>query len=296
MIDLVAQTFDLDLKKRGTKYYALCPFHEEEVPSFVIYEETSSYYCFGCHVSGSLRDLLLQSGVDSNLLNSISSLEPRRVSFSEEILEEVKEPPGDKILSDNFLLRRFGIKYIQTGVFAGRHLVPYFRNGVIFCYEARDFSSRLYPKVIALSGSKIRDTLWNLDNITRQEPLLLVEGVKDALFMISYGYSNVVSSSGAGLSEKQSRLLDQPGENLIIMYDGDPAGWLGTIEVILKFRNITPLVAGLPPQTDPASAGEVIVHDSINNAVIVDSNKAVIAMTRYKLFRRSIIFEELQPS
>jgi DNA primase len=31
---------------------ALCPFHQERTPSFWVYKDTNSFYCFGCKVSG----------------------------------------------------------------------------------------------------------------------------------------------------------------------------------------------------------------------------------------------------
>ena len=42
----------VDLKRRGRNLTGLCPFHNEKTPSFTVYPETSSYYCFGCHVGG----------------------------------------------------------------------------------------------------------------------------------------------------------------------------------------------------------------------------------------------------
>ena len=33
-----------------------CPYHQERVPSCVIYED--SFYCFGCGKSGSLQEIL----------------------------------------------------------------------------------------------------------------------------------------------------------------------------------------------------------------------------------------------
>ncbi|MCH5199181.1 MAG: DNA primase [Oscillospiraceae bacterium] len=42
-----------DIKHRGSRTpTALCPFHTEKTPSFVIYRDTSSYYCFGCGAGG----------------------------------------------------------------------------------------------------------------------------------------------------------------------------------------------------------------------------------------------------
>lgn len=41
-----------NLKKRGNTYVGLCPFHNEKTPSFTVYEDTQSFYCFGCGVGG----------------------------------------------------------------------------------------------------------------------------------------------------------------------------------------------------------------------------------------------------
>ena len=42
-----------EIRHRGSRTpVALCPFHTEETPSFVIYRENQSYYCFGCGAGG----------------------------------------------------------------------------------------------------------------------------------------------------------------------------------------------------------------------------------------------------
>lgn len=42
-----------EIRHRGSRTpVALCPFHTEKTPSFVIYRDTQSYYCFGCGAGG----------------------------------------------------------------------------------------------------------------------------------------------------------------------------------------------------------------------------------------------------
>lgn len=42
----------VQLRHRGRTHTGLCPFHSEKTPSFVVYPETQSFYCFGCGVGG----------------------------------------------------------------------------------------------------------------------------------------------------------------------------------------------------------------------------------------------------
>ncbi|MGN0975788.1 MAG: DNA primase, partial [Gemmiger sp.] len=42
----------VQLHRRGRTSVGLCPFHSEKTPSFVVYPETQSFYCFGCGAGG----------------------------------------------------------------------------------------------------------------------------------------------------------------------------------------------------------------------------------------------------
>lgn len=40
------------LKRRGKNLVGLCPFHNEKTPSFTVYPDSQSFYCFGCGAGG----------------------------------------------------------------------------------------------------------------------------------------------------------------------------------------------------------------------------------------------------
>lgn len=42
----------VSLKRRGKNLVGLCPFHNEKTPSFTVYPENGSFYCFGCGIGG----------------------------------------------------------------------------------------------------------------------------------------------------------------------------------------------------------------------------------------------------
>ena len=50
----------LDLKKVGSSYSALCPFHNEKTPSFYVSPQKNIWKCFGCGKSGNAISFLME--------------------------------------------------------------------------------------------------------------------------------------------------------------------------------------------------------------------------------------------
>lgn len=59
-IDLVELlNVHIDLKRAGSSYKALCPFHDEKTPSFVVQRGDSHYHCYGCGAHGDAIEFLM---------------------------------------------------------------------------------------------------------------------------------------------------------------------------------------------------------------------------------------------
>lgn len=48
----------VQLKRRGKNLVGLCPFHNEKTPSFTVYPDSQSYYCFGCGAGGEVINFI----------------------------------------------------------------------------------------------------------------------------------------------------------------------------------------------------------------------------------------------
>ena len=58
-VDIVDVVSDyVQLKRSGSRYKGLCPFHQEKTPSFSIDPDQNLYYCFGCGAGGDVFTFL----------------------------------------------------------------------------------------------------------------------------------------------------------------------------------------------------------------------------------------------
>lgn len=51
----------VNLKRAGSNYTGLCPFHSEKTPSFTVFPSTSSFYCFGCGAGGDVITFVMKA-------------------------------------------------------------------------------------------------------------------------------------------------------------------------------------------------------------------------------------------
>lgn len=58
IVELIGQT--VGLKRSGSKYVGLCPFHQEKTPSFNVNPTRQFFHCFGCKASGNAIDFVMK--------------------------------------------------------------------------------------------------------------------------------------------------------------------------------------------------------------------------------------------
>lgn len=58
VVDIISSY--VNLKRGGSNYVGLCPFHNEKTPSFSVSPGKQMYYCFGCGVGGNVFTFLME--------------------------------------------------------------------------------------------------------------------------------------------------------------------------------------------------------------------------------------------
>lgn len=58
IIDVITEYIQLD--KKGSSFFGLCPFHHEKTPSFSVSSDKQMYYCFGCGAGGNVYTFIMQ--------------------------------------------------------------------------------------------------------------------------------------------------------------------------------------------------------------------------------------------
>lgn len=59
IVEIIGQY--VPLKKAGRNFKAVCPFHQEKTPSFIVFPESQHYHCFGCGANGDVFTFIMQT-------------------------------------------------------------------------------------------------------------------------------------------------------------------------------------------------------------------------------------------
>lgn len=136
----------IELKRAGASYKALCPFHDEKSPSFVVQRGDSHYHCFGCGAHGDAIQFLM-SNEKLTFHEAVESL-AEKFNVPLEVEEGEKKRKGPSIAKLKEALNwaqqfyHFSLLHTQEGQQALHYL---YRRGIDLDF-IRHFKIGLAPK------------------------------------------------------------------------------------------------------------------------------------------------------
>ena len=114
----------VSLQRAGRLYKGLCPFHSERSPSFMVYPETQSYYCFGCGAGGDVIKFTME-------INSLTYIEAIRLLAQNCGMAMPDEDDGAaKLKSRIFRMNKLAARYFHNNLNSenGRNARKYLRE------------------------------------------------------------------------------------------------------------------------------------------------------------------------
>jgi twinkle protein len=280
------------LKKVGTDYVGLCPFHNEKSGSFKIKVGEQFYKCFGCGQSGDAIKFL-QEHKKISFIDAITLLAEKYHVPLEDVnptKPKVKPISNPLPLTINqyefFAKRKIDTKTIEyfritneftympkAGGNANAICFNYFRGDELINVKYRgagkDFKMAANAELI----------FYNLNAIVGKENIVIVEGELDCMSVHQVGITNVVSvPNGANGGTARLEYLDncydafKDAKNIVLMTDNDAPGIALRDELARRLGFDKCLKVVFPNDCKDANEilmkhGEDVLSDCIVNAV-----------------------------
>ena len=358
----------VQLKRAGTSFKGLCPFHGEKTPSFNVVPAKQFFHCFGCQKHGDVFSFLMELegksfvevaeqlagrfGIEVPRVDESPELRRARgeriamleinklaAAFFRDMLGDARrgEPgraylarrgvaretaerfqlgyaPGEwSALADHLKARRVDLDIaVRLGLIAHRPKTGgfYDRNRdrlvcpvIVPGGDIVGFSARLVgaptpspdgsepPKYINSTESAVYKKgklLFGLaqarDAMHAQKRAVLVEGNFDVITLHQAGFTEVVAPLGTALTVEQVNVLKRLAERIVLLYDGDKAGYKATMhalqlcveadaEVLVASRpgharsgGAGMLSDGADPDSLVASGGAALLREAVDRA------------------------------
>ena len=181
IIDVVGEF--IKLKKRGTNYLGLCPFHGEKSPSFTVSPTKEIYKCFGCGKSGNTITFLMEHEKYSYVeaLRWLAERYNIEIEETQKSAEQVQQLQiADSLHAINHFAQKFftdhlfhseeginiGLSYLKERGFREDIIQkfqigynPAARDGLTKALLANQFNAELFPKtgLIANRNEELTD-------------------------------------------------------------------------------------------------------------------------------------------
>lgn len=245
-------------EKRGL-LWGLCPSHDEDTPSFVVYEDTQKFYCYGCGVHGDVIDFISMM----HKVNFSSACEILSGTMTATPILIKREPKIVAPLSDA-ILEHYRSLYAKhktwDGYLAGARGLGVSKEsfelvGAAWSPKASAFMFPQYDCDRNIIGFRFRNAAgakWSLSggatglfiptNFVFEKTVVFTEGPTDLCAALTLGFSNVIGRPSAF-----------GGRKLIAEF----IGRFGVERAVIVADNDAPKASGFQPGAEGAAALKV---------------------------------------
>lgn len=285
--------YRVPLRRSGRdQYRGRCPIHQGEGrEAFHVNLTRNIFHCFSCGAGGSVLDFVAaMEGCTLReaalKLQGLTDRPPMPDSAQQLVTRKrrVPQPLGFVLRGvnsthpylaargiDQPTARQFGIGFYRgPGLFSGRLVIPIHNpRGELVAYCGRALNGT-EPRYRFPAGFPKSEILFNLHRAAAaaKPAVVVVEGFFDCLKVHQAGIPSVVALMGAALYESQERALLERFRRVILMLDGDAAGWRATTEITARLRpHCAVQVIHLAAQAQPDQLSEDAIRHLLEPAL-----------------------------
>ncbi len=144
------------LKKRGTNYIGLCPFHNEKSPSFTVSSSKEIYKCFGCGRSGNAISFLMEH----EKYSYVEALKWLAAKYNVEIEEKetsTEFKQQQQVAESLYIINKFAQQFFSEQLFSSEEGI----NVGLGYLKERGFREEIIKKFELGYNPEARDTFAN---------------------------------------------------------------------------------------------------------------------------------------
>lgn len=156
IVDVVSQ--QVILKKNGSHYWGLCPFHKEKTPSFSVNPALGIYKCFGCGEGGDAISFIMKTQ-NKDFMEVITELAER---FGLEMPKNIQKNEGTKTLKEEMVkacskaVEFYNLRLLKDKSPETTHVIEYLTKRGITQEIIEKYSLGLAPKAYSTFYKKYK--------------------------------------------------------------------------------------------------------------------------------------------
>lgn len=286
--EIASRLCDAEVIPAGNQHKMLCPFHDEQTPSFYLNDAKGVMHCFACDAGGDYIDLVRQvrhveffealyvlaaeAGIDiEQYERPLTAQEKQKESLRQAVEEWIKSLPFDvsrvsdapESMAPRIVEQRPDFLQDQEYyLFKGVLFPMRSSSGKLVGWKCRGKDKAMFAT--SKEFSLTERTLYGIDEarqaVRERGEVILVEGEYDCLAMHNAGFPNTVAIGGTRFTDDQMEILQELRiPKAIFALDGDEAGekanrkiserwWTGDVRVHISV---------LPAERDPEDVVKV---------------------------------------